>query len=183
MSDTVVRWRPGARWSRRAVPAGLWSWLMRTGSLTARLEKACAGRFRVRVLSQGWQRPRLDEWRALDGRAGERALVREVHLLCDGRPWVYARTVIPARSLRGAQRRLACLGERPLGAYLFAQPGLWRGPVELACIRRGSALYRAALAGSRARPPAIWGRRSVFRLSGRPLLVAEVFLPGLPDAG
>jgi chorismate lyase len=36
-----------------------------------------------------------------------RALIREVHLLCDDRPWVFARTIIPISTLRGRERRLA----------------------------------------------------------------------------
>ena len=54
-----------------------------------------------------------------------------------------------------------------------------RGPVELACIRRGEQMYATAVSGLRRRPAAIWGRRSVFRVGGKPLLVSEVFLPGL----
>jgi len=173
------RWRPQHQWLRSRIPAPLAGWLLDTDSLTARIRRVCCGAFRVRVLGQGWARPRLDERRALGMRAGERALVREVQLLCDGEPWVYARTIIPASTLCGPQRRLAHLGERPLGAFLFADPGMRRGPVELACIRRGEQMYATAVSGLRRRPAAIWGRRSVFRVGGKPLLVSEVFLPGL----
>jgi len=177
------RWRPQRRWPRTRIPAPLASWLLDTDSLTARIRQACPGCFRVRVLGQGWATPRLDEQRALGMRAGERALVREVQLLCDGRPWVFARTIIPANTLRGPQRRLAHLGERPLGAFLFADPRMRRGPVELACIRRNEQMYDTAVSGLRGRPACIWGRRSVFRVGGKPLLVSEVFLPGISGQG
>ena len=105
--------------------------------------------------------------------------VRQVQLLCDGEPWVFARTIVPISTLSGAQRRLAHLGNRPLGAYLFADPGMQRGPVELACIRGKQAMFPEATSGLDALPAEIWGRRSVFRVGGKPLLVTEVFLPTL----
>lgn len=163
-----------------AIPDGvLRDWLLDTGSLTRRVRGACAGRFQVRVESQRWERPRLDEYLALGLRIGRLAWVREVHLLCDDRPWVFARTVIPPRTLRGSRRRLANLGNRPLGALLFADPHMQRGPVEVARVARGSALFAAATQGAPGSPSALWGRRSVFRLGGRPLLVSEFFLPAL----
>lgn len=188
MSDSSERhtaptWRSVRCWTHRRIPAALNGWLLGTDSLTARMRRACPGGFRVRVLGQAWARPRLDEQRALGMRHGERALIRQVQLLCNGRPWVFARTVIPVRTLRGAQRRLAYLGERPLGAFLFADPRMSRGPVELACIRRGEQMYAAAVSGLRRQPECIWGRRSVFRLGGKALLVSEVFLPAVDEAG
>jgi chorismate--pyruvate lyase len=113
-------------------------------------------------------------------RRGSHALIRQVQLLCGGKPWIYARTVIPVNSLRGRLKRLAHLGTRPLGGVLFADPGMRRGVVELASIRPGQALYTAATARLRTRPAAIWGRRSVFTITRRPLLVSEVFLPDFP---
>jgi chorismate-pyruvate lyase len=37
-------------------------------------------------------------------------------------------------------------------------------------------LFAAAVRGLRHHPAGIWGRRSVFRLGGKPLLVSEFFL-------
>jgi chorismate--pyruvate lyase len=124
--------------------------------------------------------PRLDEVRVLGMQHGEMAIVRQVLLLCGGNPWVYARTVIPVTSLRGKLQRLAGLGTRPLGGVLFADPGMRRGIVELAEILPGQAVYAAATGHMRQRPAAIWGRRSVFWISGKPLLVSEILLPDFP---
>ena len=175
----ALRWREGKQLPRAAPTAVLRAWLLDSGSLTRRVQHACAGRFRVRVETQGWGRPRLDEYRALGLRIGRIALIREVHLLCDERPWVFARTIIPVTTLRGRQRRLARLGDRPLGAVLFADPHMQRGPVQVACILPGSSLYAVAMQGLKRRPAEIWGRRSIFRLGGKPLLVSEFIL--LPD--
>lgn len=105
------------------------------------------------------------------------AWVREVQLLCDRQPWVYARTVVPVTTLTGAQRRLAHLGDRPLGAFLFADPSMSRGPVELAPVSSGQAMFCEAVAGLASEPGEIWARRSVFRVGNKPLLVTEIFLP------
>lgn len=168
------------RWRVR-IPGRLRDWLLDPSSLTDQMKRSCVGGFSVRVLGESWEKPRLDEARALGLRSGQLGRVRQVHLLCNGRPRVFARTVIPFTTLSGAQRRLGYLGSKPLGAFLFADPGMQRGEVELACIRPGQAMFAQAVAGLRERPDNIWGRRSLFRVGGKPLLVSELFLPGLPE--
>ncbi len=173
-------WKPNRYFLRSSLPRGLSGWLLDTASLTLRLQRLCPGKFQVQVLSQAWDAPGIDEARVLGMRPAGLAIIRQVHLLCDGQPWVYARTVIPATSLRGKLQRLAKLGTRPLGGVLFADPGMQRGPVELARICREESVYQAATGHLPQAPAEIWGRRAVFRLSGRPLLVSEVFLPEFP---
>jgi chorismate--pyruvate lyase len=171
-------WAPARRRLRSAAPAALWDWLLDPTSLTRRLQLACGERFSVQVLRQVWGRPLVSERRALGMKRGGRAMIREVRLMCGATPWVFARTVIPVRSLRGGQRRLAHLGSKPLGAALFADPHLRRDEVEVTHLAPDESLYGHA-ADSSAAADAIWGRRSVFRLRGKPLLVSEFFLPAL----
>lgn len=162
------------------VPAVAWSWLADTGSLTRRVQTACAGRFEVRLLGQAWGTALPSERRVLRGRLRSRVLIREVELLCGGEPRVFARTVIPVRSLSGAARQLGRLGVRPLGAVLFAHPATRRGGVEIARLLPAHPLFAAAVAHlSGQRPAVLWGRRTVYRYAGKPLLVNEIFLPGL----
>jgi len=172
-------WSPRTRLLRGRIPPALVAWLLDAGSLTDRLKRACRGRFEVRVVEEGWRRPRLDEARALGMRHGMVGWVRQVQLLCNGVPWVFARTIIPVTTLSGAQRRLAHLGNRPLGAFLFADPGMQRSPMEVAAIREGQAMFGLATEGLKRKPAVIWGRRSVFRVGDKPLLVTEVFLPAI----
>lgn len=181
-SRVTPRWRSHRRWLRQCVPDALRAWLLDNGSLTDRLKHSCPGRFSVRVMHESWQRPKLDEARALDMPVTALAWVRQVQLLCDEIPWVFARTVVPVTTLSGAQRRLAHLGNRPLGAYLFADPGMQRSPVQLARITSGSVLFDDAVQGLSHKPRVIWGRRSVFRVGGKPLLVSEIFLPAIESA-
>jgi len=173
------RWHTAAAVHRRRLPAGVRHWVLDRTSLTARLRALCSEQFAVRVLRQGWACPYPGERAVLGMRRGDVALVREVHLLCGDRVLVYARTLIPRPTLRGRCRRLARLGTRPLGEVLFADPTMRRETLELAALTRGSALYRLALRGLDVHPHAIWGRRSLFRIEGMPLLVNEIFLPGI----
>ena len=182
-NSAATRWKPHSRFLRSTLPPKLCSWLLDTASLTLRLQQLCPGSFRVRVLSQTRGTPCIDEAQLLGMAGQQRAIIRQVQLLCDGQPWIYARTVIPVTSLRGRLRRLAHLGTRPLGGMLFADPGMRSGTVQLARIRAGVALYAAATSGLQQPPAEIWGRRSVFRIAGRPLLVSEIFLPGFPAGG
>jgi len=119
----------------------------------------------------------LNEAKTLGMRRSRRALVREVHLLCNDEPWVFARTVIPPHTLKGRLRRLAKLGKKPLGAVLFADKSMERLEMEIACIEPGQQLYQLATHHLAISSQPIWGRRSVFRLNNRPLIVSEIFLP------
>ena len=172
-------WRPRRHLPRGIVPPNLSSWLFDTSSLTQRLRQACHGRFQVRVVSEAQARPLRDERVALEMRGHEGAVVRMVYLLCDGRPWVFARTVIPLRTLSGPQRRLAYLGSKPLGEMLFADKSMRRSEVEVARLAAGSTVFSMATQALEHAPDEIWGRRSVFHLQNKPLLVSEIFLPDL----
>ena len=141
----------------------------------------CGTGFQVRLLRQGWGSPLYSEGRLLGMRRGEIAVIREVLLLCDEQPWVFARTLIPIHSLRGRARRLTRLGERPLGEVLFSQPGLRRGAIQVARLLSGHRLFAAAVTGLGEVPAQLWGRRTLFYYAGKPLLVNEIFLPGLPQ--
>ncbi|MHB8455350.1 MAG: chorismate--pyruvate lyase family protein [Acidiferrobacterales bacterium] len=163
-----------------AVPAKIQDWLLDPASLTERLRAVCPGRFCVEVLAQRWSRPRLNESQELGMLPGRYGLVRQVYLRCSHKAWVFARTVIPATTLSGPERRLAYLRSRPLGAVLFADPTLKRARVAIERLVPGDALYVAATRGSECGPPVIWGRRSVFTINGKPLMVSEYFFPDIP---
>ncbi len=157
-------------------------WLRDAGSLTERIRARCEV-FAVRVLRQRLAHVLADEAPLLGLAAGDWAWVREVLLLADGVPVVYARSVMPQATVRAGSRLFATIGSRPLGAALFADPRVERG--RLACARLGQRDARHAAASAalplRALPAELWGRRSVFRLRGRALLVTEIFLPEILD--
>lgn len=173
--------RLNKRWLRRAllfnqaIPARTMDWLFDVSSLTRRLLQRCPQSFRVEVLSQRMARPSLDEARVLGISSGHYALIREVLLYCGDEAVVYARTVIPRSTLSGAQRCYANLGSRPLGAMLFADRSMRRGEVEVSRLSPEDGLCEKL----RCHDEAVWGRRSVFYVGGKPLLVSEFFLPAI----
>lgn len=178
-----ARWRPAGHGAPGHPPPALAAWLFDTGSLTRRLRAACAERgqaFAVEVLRTGRARLLNDEAAALGCRRSGYAWVREVLLRAGGEPWVFARTVVPLRSLRGAGRSLTRLGARPLGELLFADPQVRRGPLQVARLDLRRPLYRRACVPCADVGVALWARRSVFHIGGRPLLVCELFLPAHP---
>jgi len=156
-------------------------WLTDPASLTARIRARCS-EFRVEVLAQRLAVPHRDEGRVLGLRRGERAWLREVLLFADGRAVVYARSVLPRHNLRGGWRLFAGIGQRPLGAALFADPRIARSPLRVRRLdQRDPRQRRAASVAGGQCARVLWGRRSVFRLRGRALLVCEVFLPAIVD--
>jgi chorismate--pyruvate lyase len=166
-----------------AVPGPLLSWLAERHSLTRRLRLHCRGRFHVRIVDESWCRPNADEAEVLALPPGSVALVRQVFLFCDTTAMVYARSILPVGTLTGRLRRLKHLGTRPLGDLLFADPYAERRAIEIAGLDPAIALFHLAARHSAKPVTAIWGRRSVFHLNDKPLLVSEFFLPGLWDAG
>ena len=105
--------------------------------------------------------------------------LREVILHADGAPVVLAHSIACHRDLSGVWRRLRGLGNRPLAAALFANPLVERGVLEFARVDSRHPLWRRAAKVFGPGLPPLWARRSLFRLAGRPLLVTEVFLPGI----
>jgi len=172
-------WMTGQQLRLSPVPADTYDWLSDQGSLTARLKGVCADSFRVRLIHQGRAIPLYSEEKLLGMRRGGTSIVREVELLCDGVPWVFARTVIPVTSLRGPARRLTMLGTRPLGEVLFADPRTKRLVMEMACFNSRHNLFQKATASLDTEPSELWGRRTLFHLDGAPLLVNELFLPAV----
>lgn len=147
-------------------------WLLDDGSLTNRLIAISGGHFRVQRLYQGWQLPLPSERRLLGRPNRELALVREVALLANDRPVVFARSVFPLSSLEGSLSHLRRLQTRPLGAILFKHPGMHRSPFEL-CHMSGRSEY---LPEPLRQDESAWGRRSRFIVGGKSLMVSEVFL-------
>ena len=165
-------WRPGSHYTSASLPPGCRAWLLDDGSLTGRLIDLGRGALGVERLYQGWQVPLASERRLLALAPRHVALVREVVLRLGGDAVVFARSVFPIASLTGSLAHLRRLQNRSLGAILFQHPGMRRSPFELALIGGDSDYLPAALR----QEEAAWGRRSRFEISGRGLLVSEVFL-------
>jgi len=168
------RWYQRHQLFNHSIPSSLETWLFDKSSLTARLIGLCDGEFSVRVISQHYQKIDSSEAEVMKLEKAHSALVRQVVLCCNDQPLVYARTVIPVTTIQGAQRRYANMGNRPLGAMLFADRTMRREEVEVAMLPATHSANRYTKSND-----GVWGRRSVFRVANKPLLVSEYFLPEL----
>lgn len=155
---------------------------MDRGSLTTRISVRCAA-LRVRVVRTGPAQPGEDERRLIGLPRGCQAWVREVLLVADGRPVVFAHTVLAPRHLRGPWRMAARMGSRPLGHALFADPQIVRSMLHSQRLTAAHPLHRRAEQVLGEALPVLWGRRSRFLKDGTPLLVTEVFLPDIARLG
>ncbi len=178
MPSLLAHWKPSAKLA--GAPALLHPWLADPGSLTARIMARCQ-RFRVLVIREIHARPHLDEHALIDVAPDRHAWIREVLLIADNQPVVFAHSVLRLQDLTGAWHMARAIGSRPLGAALFADPGIQRGDLHAARIAPTHPLHRRASQASGLVLPLLWGRRSRFTRLGRPLLVTEIFLPGIFD--
>lgn len=170
------------QWTDRPPGIGaLKHWLQAPGSLTAHLRGVCR-HFEVRPLRQGPCTADPDEARELGLPPGTRVHAREVVLACDGRPMVWARSVVEARLAHGPWKALAGLGTRPLAELLFRRWEARRTAMRHVCL---AALGSWCVNGYRlgARRAALRARRSTFTRRGARLVLTEVFAPALAGRG
>jgi chorismate lyase len=167
------------RWLKNPMLSGAYrKWLIDNGSLTARL-KVRYRDFAVRPVLLKNAKSFTDESALLGLKASQNALIREVLLMGNYQPVVFAHSVLPRASLRGAWCGLGKLGNKPLGAALFANPKVKRTPLEYKKLSRQSPMFMR-LSGHMQNPPKVlWARRSIFSLNCANIMVTEVFLPKL----
>jgi len=167
-----TKWKSASSYSIKPL---LLDWLLDPSSLTARLKTHCH-HFRVEVLGQ-----QITQCCAAEANndiiEGEDVLVREVLLYCDDTPQVFARSLLPLKSLTGEEQKLAHLGENSLGQVLFNNPNLIRKRIEVGQFDQKSSISSLVDALGLPFDSSVWGRRSVFVLNNKPIMVAEVFLP------
>jgi chorismate--pyruvate lyase len=153
-------------------------WLIDRGSLTRRVEARSPG-MQVKVIFQGRHRLHRDEkFLAAGGRHGTLALTRDVLLFSRGVPIVYAHSVLQPGDRGAGWRLMKGMGARPLGAALFTDPRIRRLKLRQRKLGHTHELYRDATRSATA-GTTLWARRSLFMVGKSPILVTEVFLPGV----
>ena len=174
MIDSDKFWRGAAL----GCGTGLAPWLHDHGSLTQRIQLRCT-HFAVRGVRSGLARIALDESALLGIAPHQLAWSREVFLYADDQPVVFAHSTCAHQHLRGAWAAVRSLGSKPLGAMLFAHPLVERKPLHYKALHNTHPLYQRAVVELGDPPRRLWARRSLFYLHDAPLLVTEVFLPGV----
>ncbi|MCP9674934.1 chorismate lyase [Escherichia fergusonii] len=141
-------------------PAQL-DWLLLEDSMTKRFEQQ-GKKVSVTVIREGFVGQQDVALELSQLPQEPRYWLREILLCADGDPWLAGRTVVPESTLSGPELALQKLGKTPLGRYLFTSSTLSRDFIEIG------------------RDAELWGRRSRLRLSGKPLMLTELFLPASP---
>ena len=151
-------------------------WLLSTCSLTQKLKKQCA-HFEVKILGEDTLSP-LPE----DAFGSKNIWVREVLLILDGTPWIFARTLIPGRLLEKKQQAFLGLGVRPLGELLYSTDEFIPGRIEVAHFEACTKIAKLAKSLQQDVTQPLWGRRRYFQHDNEQLIVSEVFLPAAQQA-
>lgn len=165
---------------KNTIPEHIYPWLSKSNHLTATLQ-ATGVTFSLSILSQSVSQPYPDEIQALDAEY-QSALIRKVFLKGNEEPMIFARVVVPEPTYRHYQKDFDHLGDAPIGqTLLYNRDDVFRGPFEYQLLLPNSPLFQEVKAWlSHSIQPALWARRSVFRLRQGALLISEVFLGSLP---
>ena len=157
-------------------------WLTDRVSLTVKLI-AHSAQFRVQRLAQQTALCLVDEYAEIGLARRQCVRERKVLLVCDGKPVVFAHTVVPLQADASDWPFFNSLGERSLGTTLFGDPLVQRGELQYARLPTGHplALQARAVCGSDADDKTLFARRCLFRRRQGVLLVTEVFLPTIAD--
>lgn len=156
-------------------------WLTAPGALTARLRKL--GPVTVRVVHEASEGATRDESNALGLHVHAPVWVREVVLLVNGHACVAARSVTPLADSHAGWQAVRRLRSRPLADLLYHDRSIQRSSFASAILQPAIPLHAVARQAWATSPsaqafrPRFLARRSVFVRAGRPLLVAEAFMP------
>ena len=168
-------WLENRQGLRHKLPGNVQSWTYESGSLTRRLRNYYGDAVTVKVLLQRWSKPFLSEYRLLQLPGHQYNLTREVLLHANGKPLILARTIIPASTIKAVKTNLVHLGNRPLGEVIFSYPKLERIAMDVALIN--PAIWKQAALAEAGIEQALWGRRTVYGIAHKQMLVSEFFLP------
>ncbi len=178
LNKTLPNWYKADEIATLALPQDAKDWLFECDSLTKRLRAHCTD-FRVRLDSETWQPPLSDEGKRFIDTDLDSPLIRQVYLMCDGKPWVFARSIIPETTIKSVTQELGELGTRPLGEILFTHPNMQRDAIEITLLQPSDYWHAETLKDYPTSVSKVCGRRSMYYLSGQPLLVQEFFTPWL----
>jgi len=176
-----VRWFCAQELALLADDQNLLNWLSDRSSLTGRIRRLGGPGFTLEVLGESVEPVTGEDRRDLDC-AELDIYVRRVRMSCNGVRLVFATTRVPSHTL-GRHRWLGRLSDRPLGEALGDRDDVTRTPFEYAWVEDGDALHADVLSGTDIAPLGLWARRSRFLIQNDPILVYEVFLPGLSQLG
>ena len=135
------------------------SWLLEDGPITEKIKSSEV--FKLNLLIDEIDKVEDSEADFLGENLGM-IKTREVILMGNDEPKVFARSLIPLVTIEKGFARLGELGTKPLGDILFEKEIFKRTKIVFAKFRNDKKLF--------------WGRKSKYIVNNHPLSVMEVFL-------
>ena len=135
------------------------SWLSEKGPITQRIKKN--GNFKLHLIQDELSKISEDDKKFVNSES-EKIKKREVLLLCNDLPVVFAQTIIPIETIENGFNKLGNLGSKPLGDILFEKDIFLRELILYASFKNESNIY--------------WGRKAKYSVKGYKFSVMETFL-------
>lgn len=156
----------------------LHDFLFHEDSLTRFIQQRCEGEFNIELMSESLQLAMSDETQFLSLQSDEITFIRKSRLKCGDHAVVYARTIMPQKTIEGENQWLTKLGTKPLGDILFNDEKTCRTDMRYAKIPVDCELHKEATKDLDISSE-LWGRQSLFYTDQQPLLITEIFLPAI----
>ena len=135
------------------------SWLIEKGPITKRIKSEES--FKLNLIKDEISAVDDSEKKFLE-ESSDKIKVREVILMGNNIPRVYAKSLIPIRTIENGFSRLGELGTKPLGDILFEKEIFKKTDVVYAQFQVQDSIF--------------WGRKTKYIVKNMPLSVMEVFL-------
>ena len=135
------------------------SWLIEKGPITKRIKSKES--FKLNLIKDEISAVDDSEKKFLE-ESSDKIKVREVILMGNNIPRVYAKSLIPIRTIENGFSRLGELGTKPLGDILFEKEIFKKTNVVYAQFQDQDSIF--------------WGRKTKYIVKNMPLSVMEVFL-------
>ena len=135
------------------------SWLIEKGPITKRIKSEES--FKLNLIKDEISAVDDSEKKFLE-ESSDKIKVREVILMGNNIPRVYAKSLIPIRTIENGFSRLGELGTKPLGDILFEKEIFKKTDVVYAQFQDKDSIF--------------WGRKTKYIVKNMPLSVMEVFL-------
>ena len=135
------------------------SWLNEGGSITSRIKSF--SNFKLKLLKDGPGEVDIIEDDLIISNYEENN-IREVILLSDEEPLIYAKSIIPLETIKLGLNILGNLKENPLGDILFSNPEIKKKYMLFARFQSKEEIF--------------YGRKGIYTVKGYPFSVCEIFL-------
>ena len=108
------------------------TFLFENGSLSRLIQDRFRRKLHIDLINESWSTAMTYEKKLLSLRNYEIIFARESYLSCNNKKLVYARTVIPRKTLKAQNHTLTRLGQKPLGEILFNNNKIFRENIKYA---------------------------------------------------